>query len=187
MVTYSEEVKKEYYPHTAQSVTTGTNQWINPQNVISQSDSYAECKVGLSSRSKLDITFSPISDFNIKEAYLKVSCYATSTKPYLYMYDSTENTTLHSCAFSTSKTLVTSRKDVASFINLEEDTTFRLTVVGSSSATAYIYSVYLELIGEDLSGNNKTIYLGANNIQNIYLGNNNISSVYLGDSLIYGN
>ena len=178
----------EYYPHTAKSVTTGTYQWTNPQNVISQSDSYAECKVATGSRSKLDITFSPLGNLRakVKEAYIKVSCYATSTKPYLYMYDSTESTTLHSCAFSTEKTLVTSRKDVTSFINSKEDTTFKLSVAGSGSAIAYIYSVYLELIGEGLD-DNKTIYLGANNIQNIYLGNNNISSVYLGDSLIYGN
>ena len=178
----------KYYPHTAQNVTTGTNQWENPQNVISKSDNYAHCIVTAGSRSKLDITFSPLGNLRakVKEAYIKVSCYATSTKPYLYMYDSTESTTLHSCAFSTEKTLVTSRKDVLSLINLKEDTTFRLSVVGSSLETAYIYSAYLELIGEGLD-DNKTIYLGANNIQNIYLGNNNISSVYLGDSLVYSN
>lgn len=187
MITYAEEIKKEYYPYTATDVSTGSYKWSNPQNAISNSNNYAKCSTGWNSRSNLDVTFSSLSDFNIKEAYLKVSCYATNTKAYLYIYDSTENTTLHSCSFPTSKTLITSRKDVTSFINLEGDTTFRITATGSTtSATAYIYSVYLELIGEEL-GNNKTIYLGANNIQNIYLGNNNISSVYLGDSLIYGN
>ena len=197
MITYAQEIKKEHYPYTAKDTSTGTNRWENVQNVISNSNNYAQCSTGWNSESNLDITFSSLSDFNIKEAYLKVSCYASSSRPYLYMYDSTGGTTIHSCNFPTSKTLITSSKDVTSFINLKGDTTFRLTATGSTtSATVYIYSVYLELTVEE-QGNNKTIYLGANDIQNIYLGandiqniylgNNAVSSVYLGNSLIYGN
>ena len=196
MITYAQEIKKEHYPYTAKDSSTGSYKWSNPQNAISNSDNYAQCSTGWNSKSNLDVTFSSLSDFNIKEAYLKVSCYASSSRPYLYMYDSTGETTIHSCSFPTSKTLITSSKDVTSFINLKGDTTFRLTATGSTtSATVYIYSVYLELTVEE-QGNNKTIYLGANNmqniylgannIQNIYLGNNAISSVYLGNSLIYG-
>ena len=186
MITYAQEIKKEHYPYTAKDTSTGTNIWENVQNVISQSDNYAQCSVGRGSISNLDVTFSPLSGFNIKKAYLKASCYATSSMIQLYMHDSTGKTQLYSSSFPTSKTLVTSNQDVTSLIDLEKDTTFRLTAEGSMFGTAYIYSVYLELTVEEL-GNNKTIYLGANNIQNIYLGNNNISSVYLGDSLVYSN
>ena len=187
MLTYAQEIKKEHYPYTAKDVSEGTNIWENVQNVISQSDNYAQCSVGRGSISNLDVTFSPLSGFNIKKAYLKASCYATSSMIQLYMHASTGKTQLYSSSFPTSKTLVTSNQDVTSLIDLEKDTTFRLTATGSTtSATVYIYSVYLELTVEG-QGNNKTIYLGANNIQNIYLGNNNISSVYLGDSLVYSN
>ena len=190
MITYAQEIKKELYPYAAKDSSTGAYKWTNPQNAISQSDNYASCETAVRSTSKLDVTFSSLSGFKIKKSYLKISCYATSSRPYLYMYDSKESTTLHSFSLPTSKTLITSSKDVTSFINLEGDTTFRLSVIGSSLATVYIYSVYLELIGEETGeeqGNRKTIYLGANNIQNIYLGNNTISSVYLGNSLIYSN